>query len=78
VHQSFDEMGKPDPEFIAAQKLRLSKANFSMGHSPAAYTSTNQSNHPAKEADHMDKTQRLATQLKNQKTNFIHHSGFEK
>lgn len=68
----------PDPKFIAEQKLRLSKANFSMGKSPAVYTSTNVDHHPAKATDYQDKAQRLQAQHKNQKTNFIHHSGFEK
>lgn len=34
VHKSFGDVKKPDPALVAAQKLRLSKSNFYMGHSP--------------------------------------------
>jgi hypothetical protein len=44
VHKPFsDKSQASDPEFIAAQKLKLSKANFILGHSPPSYTSVNSS-----------------------------------
>lgn len=78
VHKSFGEVTKPDPALIAAQKLRLSKSNFFMGGSPAVYTSTNLAEHQTKGGEYIDKNSRLTNATKNQKTNFVHHSGFEK
>jgi len=49
-----------------------------MSGSPATYTSTNLNEHREKTSDYLNKEFRLSNATKNQKTNFIHHAGFEK
>lgn len=78
MHNSFGDVKRPDPEVVKAQKTRLSKSNFLMGQSPQTYTSTNLSEHVAKTSDYLNKEIRLSNAIKNQQTNFIHGTGFEK
>jgi len=59
--------------------MRLSKSNFSMGASPAVFNTSSASWHKKVLNDEFsDKDARIALQHKNQRTNFVHQTGFEK
>ena len=79
VHTNFDKgvSNTTDPEFIAEQKTRLSKANFSFGGSIPTYQTSHSNQYIKKSVEYQNKTQRQSNQLKNLKTNFTHESGFE-
>lgn len=76
VHKPLESGHGPDMEAIHKQKLRLSKSNFRVGHQPITYSTTNKSDHHAKNPTHYTTQFRQETSDKNVKTNFTSNDGF--
>ena len=79
VHASLGEMQPVDKEAAAAQRRKLTQANFSMGKQAAYYGTTNKAAYTSMRSNAHSQVQRKVSVDNNRRTNFISmgDGGFE-